>query len=80
MPRGKHRSRARLESASPTLRERRLGVLSCPTCGHESPVEGDWVEVPADEGVDLGSATLGERSVEMRCPVCSEHLTTLRRE
>lgn len=77
MARGKQRGSVQTPAGSPGLREGRIGVLSCPTCGHESPVDGDWTEVPSDEGVDLGDATLGEDSVEIRCPDCFEHLTTL---
>lgn len=42
---------------------RRKAMLFCPTCGHESPVDGDW--------------RLRERAhtTEYRCPDCNERLT-----
>jgi predicted RNA-binding Zn-ribbon protein involved in translation (DUF1610 family) len=39
-------------------------VLICPRCGHESPVEGDWIQI------------VGEGSVEVHCPDCWTLLTT----
>lgn len=46
----------------------RKSVLFCPACGHENPVEGDWI--------------VRERttSVEYRCPACDERLTERERE
>ncbi|MFC7135205.1 MULTISPECIES: hypothetical protein [Salinibaculum] len=45
------------------LRQRRKAVLVCPSCGHESPVDGDWVETLRDETVDVS------------CPDCRTLLT-----
>lgn len=41
----------------------RKGVLFCPSCGHESPVDGDWV--------------VRERvtSLVYRCPECENQIT-----
>ncbi|WP_435076480.1 hypothetical protein [Halococcus sp. AFM35] len=39
----------------------RKAVLYCPTCGHDSPVDGDWRV--ARDGDD-------PNRVDYRCPVC----------
>lgn len=44
---------------------RRKAVLFCPDCGHESPVDGDWVA--------LDDPSSGTRT--LCCPECSRRLT-----
>ena len=39
-------------------------TLFCPRCGHENPVDGDWV------------LTLRPETVEIHCPDCRALLTT----
>ncbi len=41
----------------------RKAVYVCPTCGHESPVDGDWLVVR------------GEQRVVYACPVCGRPVT-----
>ena len=45
-------------------RIRQKTTLFCPRCGHESPVDGDWV------------LTLRPETVEIHCPDCRTLLTT----
>lgn len=40
----------------------RKAVLVCPTCGHESPVDGDWAVTERDVGAD--------RRRVYECPEC----------
>jgi transcription elongation factor Elf1 len=47
-----------------TLRERRKSILVCPTCDHESPVDGDWI------------VTVREDRCDLSCPECRTRLTT----
>lgn len=45
----------------------RKAVYVCPTCGHESPVDGDWL---------VGERELrGEDQVVYGCPVCGRPVT-----
>lgn len=45
----------------------RKAVYVCPTCGHESPVDGDWL---------VGERELwGEQRVVYGCPVCGRPVT-----
>jgi hypothetical protein len=80
MTRGKSLGRVQTVQASPPLRERRKAVLTCSRCGHESPVDGDWVEVFTSEGVAVdcdGNETLQDNGgIEVHCPVCNQCLTT----
>lgn len=64
-PEGRHvRSpRTRDERGSPP--SRRKAVLFCPECGHEDPVDGDWVE--RDD--------YDERVRELACPKCTTVVT-----
>ena len=58
----------------------RKSTLFCPRCGHEAPVDGDWVEVFTSEGVAVdcdGNETLQDNGgIEVHCPVCNQCLTT----
>ena len=42
-------------------------VLTCPTCGHESPPEGDWRERRRD--------TAGGPKLALVCPQCDTDIT-----
>jgi predicted RNA-binding Zn-ribbon protein involved in translation (DUF1610 family) len=44
-------------------RSRRKGVLFCPSCGHESPLTGDWLLDRADD------------ARRYRCPDCQTVVT-----
>lgn len=51
--------------ASPT--QPRKAVYVCPTCGHDSPVDGDWL---------VGERELrGEQRLVYGCPVCGRPVT-----
>ena len=58
--------RGRAGSVSPAHADRtqRKAMLFCPRCGHESPVDGDWVLTLRPDSVDVG------------CPDCRELLTS----
>ncbi len=64
MPRLNATRRSDRTPAIRPLREQRKAILTCPECGHESPVDGDWVHRYNHDGV------------RVYCPVCDAHLTT----
>ncbi|MHB9286623.1 hypothetical protein ACKVMT_06240 [Halobacteriales archaeon Cl-PHB] len=64
MPRLNATRRSGPTPATQPLREHLKAVLSCPECGHESPVDGDWVHRNHHDGV------------RVCCPSCDAHLTT----
>lgn len=44
------------------------GVLFCPTCGHEAPLDGDWTVTERNAG--------DERRTALECPACRHVLVT----
>ncbi|WP_256687673.1 phage terminase large subunit family protein [Halococcus qingdaonensis] len=49
----------------------RKGTLFCPTCGHASPIDGDWRVEPAEDDPDR---------VVYRCPDCGATIANRPRE
>ena len=49
---------AQSTTTAPAVRRRSKSVLFCPSCGHESPLNGDWT-VDSDDGTNT-----------YRCPEC----------
>jgi predicted RNA-binding Zn-ribbon protein involved in translation (DUF1610 family) len=49
-------------------RARAQAVYVCPTCGHESPVDGDWLVAKREAD--------GHRRLVYGCPVCGRRVTT----
>ncbi|WP_302080183.1 hypothetical protein [Salinibaculum rarum] len=56
-------SRAGSVPETPSHRVHRKSTLFCPRCGHDAPVDGDWV------------LTLRPETVDVDCPDCRTTLT-----